>query len=185
MRIISGIAKGRRLVAPDGMQTRPTQDKTREALFSMIQAYVPNACVLDLFGGTGALALEAMSRGASKAVICDISRPAQKAIETNIMAVLGETDTVTLIKADYRVALKQLDGQSFDLVFLDPPYADEAAYLNSLTFILEHDMLSDGALVIVEKRKDIVICYPDGFQIIKSRNYSDTTIELLTKEETL
>ena len=99
MRIISGIAKGRRLVAPDGMQTRPTQDKTREALFSMIQAYVPNACVLDLFGGTGALALEAMSRGASKAVICDISRPAQKAIETNIKAVLGEMDTVALTTA--------------------------------------------------------------------------------------
>lgn len=179
------MAKGRRLVAPDGMQTRPTQDKTREALFSMIQAYVPDASVLDLFGGTGALALEAMSRGASKAVICDISRPAQKAIETNIKAVLGETDTVALIKADYRVALKQLDGQKFDLVFLDPPYADEAAYLNSLAFISEHSMLSEDALVIVEKRRNISIRYPDGFEIIKTRNYSDTVIELLTKEETL
>lgn len=179
------MAKGRRLVAPDGLQTRPTQDKTREALFSMIQAYVPGASVLDLFGGTGALALEAMSRGADKAVICDISRPAQKAIETNIKTVLGESKAAILIKADYRVALKQLAAQQFDLVFLDPPYADEAAYSNSLSFILENDMLSEDALVIVEKRRDASVSYPEGLTIIKSRNYSDTVIELLTKEETL
>ena len=179
------MAKGRRLVAPDGLQTRPTQDKTREALFSMIQTYVPDAHVLDLFGGTGALALEAMSRGAGKAVICDISRPAQKAIETNIRTVLGEANGAILIKSDYRAALKQLSDQKFDLVFLDPPYADEAAYHNSLSFILEHDMLSDDALVIVEKCRDSSISYPERFTVIKSRNYSDTVIELRTKEETL
>ena len=185
MRIIAGEAKGRRLVAPEGLQTRPTQDKTREALFSMIQAFVPDACVLDLFGGTGALALEAMSRGASRAFICDISRPAQKAIETNIRAVMGENVTVTLIKADYRVALKQLVNERFDLVFLDPPYADESAYADSLCFLLEHSMLAENALVIVEKRKDASIKYPEGLETVKSRNYSDTVIELLRKEETL
>ena len=173
------------MVAPEGLQTRPTQDKTREALFSMIQTYVPDACVLDLFGGTGALALEAMSRGASRAVICDISRPAQKAIETNIQAVLGKTDSVTLIKADYRVALKQLVNNKFDLVFLDPPYSDESAYSNSLIFLLEHAMLADDALVIIEKRKDTALSYPPGLSVVKSRNYSDTVIELLRKEEML
>lgn len=182
MRIIAGEFKGRRLAAPEGLATRPTQDKIREALFSMIQLYVPGATVLDLFGGTGALALEAISRGAESVYICDISRPAQKAIETNIDALLGETDRVTLIKADYRVALKLLSDKKFDLVFLDPPYADESAYTTGLSYLLEHDMLNSEAIAVVEKRKNASFVYPEGFEVIKSRNYSDTVIELLRRE---
>ena len=124
MRIISGEAKGRTLYAPPGQDTRPTSDKIRGSLFNIIGARVMDARVLDLFGGTGALALEALSRGAESAVIADNSRAAQQAIDRNARSVLKEEFDfrVQLIRGDYRSAIGALEGRMFDLVFLDPPY---------------------------------------------------------------
>ena len=122
MRIISGEAGGRTLFAPSGLDTRPTSDKIRGSMFNIIGARVVDARVLDLFGGTGALALEALSRGAEAAVIADNARQAMQVIERNARNVAGQDfdRRVRLIRADYRAAIERA-GIGFDLVFLDPP----------------------------------------------------------------
>ena len=130
MRIISGEAKGRALFAPPGSDTRPTSDKIRGSLFNIIASRVMDARVLDLFGGTGALALEALSRGAESAVIVDSSRQAWQVIERNARSVLKDDFEyrARILCADYRSAIAALEGSLFDLVFLDPPYRMVEAY---------------------------------------------------------
>ena len=119
MRIIAGQCGGAQLYAPRGMDTRPTQDKVKESLFSIIQAYVPGAQVLDLFAGSGALALEALSRGADFAALADRDREAVSCIRRN-----GEKlrfmDAMRIYAGDWRQALSQMKGEErrFDLVFL-------------------------------------------------------------------
>ena len=123
MRIIAGEARGRTLTAPKGMDTRPTQDYVRESLFNILQASVPEARVLDLFAGSGALALEALSRGAVKATLVDCSTDAVQCIKRNAET-LGFAERVTVIRSDWQAALMRLskNGERFTLVFLDPPY---------------------------------------------------------------
>ena len=121
MRIISGDARGRKLFAPAGDDTRPTADRIRESLFNIIGSRIWDAEVLDLFGGTGAMALEALSRGAGHAVIVDIARPAIQAIERNAQNVLKDDyrQRVRILQTDYRSAIGSLKGNRFDFVFLD------------------------------------------------------------------
>ena len=123
MRIIAGEAKGRKLYAPGGEDTRPTADRIRESVFGILGSRTQGARVLDLFGGTGALALEALSRGAAGATIIDSNVKAVACIRRNAEAVLGaECSTrAEIIRADYRKAIERLTG-AYDLVFLDPPY---------------------------------------------------------------
>ena len=122
MRIIAGEAKGRKLYVPGGEDTRPTADRIRESVFGILGPRVLEARVLDLFGGTGALALEALSRGAARATIVDSSVKAIACIRRNAEAVLGaDMARVEIFRADYRQAIERL-AQPFDLVFLDPPY---------------------------------------------------------------
>ena len=126
MRIIGGDARGRTLVAPAGEKTRPTQDYVRESLFNIIRWDVEDARVLDLFAGTGALSLEAVSRGARSAVLVDTDRAACAAIRKNMeTSRLGEK--CRLIARDFRAAMDALaaEGAQFDLVFMDPPYKME------------------------------------------------------------
>lgn len=183
MRIIGGEAGGRRLVAPEGSDTRPTADKTRESLFSILVREVPGADVLDLFGGTGALALEAMSRGANSAVIADVSVAAMKCINTNIKAVMGDRPGVRFIKADYRQALSLLRGSSFDLVFLDPPYRLSEAYAYSAGFLHENGMLAEGAVIVAERDKKTLIDWPRGLKLRDTRVYRDTAIDFVIPED--
>lgn len=120
MRVIAGSAGGRRLVAPRGEETRPTADRVREALFSSLQPVLPGAAVLDLFAGSGALAVEALSRGAARATLVERARPALAAIATNLdIADVGERAAV--VAAELPGALARVTGP-FDVVLLDPPY---------------------------------------------------------------
>ena len=124
MHIIAGQRRGAQLFAPKGMDTRPTQAKVKESLFNIIQAYVPEARVLDLFAGSGNLALEALSRGAQHAVMVDMDREAAACIRKNVDKLRFE-DCTSLYKCDWRQAIAQMKAQGvepFDLVFLDPPY---------------------------------------------------------------
>ena len=123
MRIIAGEAKGRKLYAPGGEDTRPTADRIRESVFGILGSRTQGARVLDLFGGTGALALEALSRGATGATIVDSNVKAVACIRRNAEAVLGAecSARAEIIRADYRKAIERLTG-AYDLVFLDPPY---------------------------------------------------------------
>ena len=182
MRIIGGQARGRRLVSPDGMDTRPTADKTRESLFSILMREVPGASVLDLFGGTGALALEAMSRGAERAVINDVSAGAIKAIRANVQAVMKNAPGIDVVKADYRTALKSLTGQRFDLIFLDPPYRMAEAYALSAELILQYGLLDEDGLIVAERLKDTSIPWPQGLTVTDTRLYRDTAIDFVAIE---
>lgn len=148
MRVITGSAKGVRLLTPDGMNTRPTSDRVKEGLFSILQFELEGRRVLDLFAGTGQLGIEALSRGAESAVFVDFSQPAVKLVKENIMrAKLQEKASV--VQADYASFLSNC-RQKFDIVFLDPPYAEKFLE-NALKKISEIDILRDGGIIICEK----------------------------------
>ena len=181
MRIISGEAKGRPLFAPSGVQTRPTSDKIRGALFNIIGSRVLDSRVLDLFGGSGALALEALSRGAESAVIVDNSRQAWQAIDRNARNVMKDDFDlrVRILKQDYRSAIAALAGGIFDLVFLDPPYRMVEAYGDALSRLLEMDMLAPGCLIVLERQREASVALPEPFNVIDTRNYSDTAVDFV------
>lgn len=181
MRIISGEAKGRTLFAPPGADTRPTSDKIRGSLFNIISSRVADARVLDLFGGTGALALEALSRGAESAVIVDNARQAQQMIERNAVNVLKDEFEyrVQILRMDYRAAIGALEGRLFDLVFLDPPYRMVEAYADALSRMYAAQMLAPGCLVLCERLKSAVLTPPEPFRVVDTRLYSDTAVDFL------
>jgi len=179
MRIISGEAKGRSLFAPSGAQTRPTSDKIRGALFNIIGVRVMDSRVLDLFGGSGALALEALSRGAESAVIADNAHLAWQAIDRNARNVLKDDFElrVRIIKQDYRGAIATLEGRIFDLVFLDPPYRMTEAYGDALERLLKADMLAPGCLIVMERQKGAQIPLPQAVDVFDTRQYGDTAVD--------
>lgn len=180
MRIISGEARGRTLFAPKGLETRPTSDKIRGSMFNIIGFRVIGARVLDLFGGTGALALEALSRGAASAVIADSAREAVQVIERNARNVLkDEYDSrVRLIRGDYRAAIERCEG-GFDLVFLDPPYRMTDAYGDALGRLLGRGLLKPGCLIVLERRESAAVALPEEFESFDTRRYGETAVEFV------
>lgn len=149
MRVISGIAKGIRLDSLEGNNTRPTLDRVKEALFNILQNDIRDADVLDLFSGSGALAIEALSRGAKSCVLCDKSNEAIQVIKKNLQKTRLEENT-RIIKDDYMKALQKLEQEyKFDLIFIDPPYRDNIA-VNAIQTILEFDLLSKNGIIILE-----------------------------------
>lgn len=140
MRIISGIVRGTKLETLEGNDTRPTLDRVKEPLFSIIQGYIMGAEVLDLFSGSGALALESLSRGAKSAVLCDRSRKAAEVIKRNIQKTHFDKSVELLIK-DYKKALDELKNKKFDIIFLDPPYKTDFG-IEAIKIIIENDMLN-------------------------------------------
>ena len=149
MRIISGSARGTKLVTLEGENTRPTLERVKEALFSMIQFEIANARVLDLFAGSGQLALEALSRGAAEADAVDSSSDANKVIRQNVEKT-RMTQKCRLWKMTSDAFLRANAGRrKYDLVFLDPPYA-KGLIPNSLAALHDGGMLSDEAVVVCE-----------------------------------
>ena len=140
MRIISGLARGTKLYTLEGENTRPTLDRVKEPLFSIIQNYIKDSVVLDLFAGSGALGLEALSRGAEKAILCDKSYEAMEIIKKNINKTHFEEKTKVLCM-DYKKCLSSVN-EKFDLIFIDPPYKNDIA-VNSVRIILENNLLSE------------------------------------------
>lgn len=150
MRIISGLMRGTKLFTLEGENTRPTLDRVKEALFSKIEFYLEDSVVLDLFSGSGALALESISRGAKHAVLCDSSFEAVKVIKQNIEKTRTE-DKTEVLKMNYNQALELLRnrGEKFDVVFLDPPYATDYA-VDATKYLVENSMVTDESLIIIE-----------------------------------
>lgn len=182
MRIISGFAGGRRLIAPAGDRTRPTSDKIRGSLFNILMARTPGARVLDVFGGTGAMALEALSRGAEHAVTIDTDRMAIEAIRKNAANVLGEDAKAKLdiIRSDYRKALSSLAG-TFDIVFLDPPYILTGAYADALEILSQRNLLTADAVIVCERARDAKVEYAGGYEIYDTRVYGETAVDILRR----
>lgn len=179
MRIISGTARGRTIVAPAGDRTRPTQDKVRESLFNIIRWDVMDARVLDLFAGTGALSLESLSRGAKSAVMIDADRAACEAIKKNIAACrMG--DRARLIVRDYRQAIDQLasEGTQFDVAFLDPPYRMENTG-EMCAALYDKGLLAKAFLLVVEHKRGLAPLVDERFEAFDQRDYGDTQITFI------
>ena len=175
MRIIGGINRGRKLKAPDGLSTRPTLDKVRSAVFNVLFD-VTGKSVLDMFGGSGAMTLEALSRGASSGVIIDNDRKAFAVIKENVKSLGAEAQT-DLRNGDFRKCVRF--GEQFDLIFLDPPYFEHLME-DALDLIDRNQLLTDNGIVVCETDAS---CVPDytafGFECIKSKRYGQTQVLFL------
>ena len=168
MRVVAGSARGRRLTTPAGPATRPTADRVREATFNALGSLgaVEGAAVLDLFAGSGAMGIEALSRGAARATFVDLDPRAVAAVRANLDAT-GLADRATVVRAD---AERWLPGGRFDLAVLDPPYAtDDAVWGRLLTGL-------DAGLVVLESDREVPL--PEGWGILRSRSYGGSVVVL-------
>ena len=179
MRVITGKARGVVLKTPDGMATRPTSDRVKEALFNIIQFEIPTAKVLDLFGGTGQLGIEALSREAKSAVFVDEREDACRLIRENLRRTKFEQDG-RVIRSDYMAYLKNCK-EKFDIILLDPPYA-EVFLENSLKMITEIDILQSGGIIVTERPngKELPWDFP-GYSRSKDYKYGNTLITIYRK----
>ena len=180
MRVITGKARGVVLKTPEGMQTRPTADRVKEAIFSIIQFEIPGTKVLDLFGGTGQLGIEALSRGAQSAVFVDAGEAACKLIKENLRRTKLE-EQARVVRSDY---LQYLSGcrEKFDIILLDPPYA-EVFLENSLNRISEIDILQTNGIIVTERPIEKALNWDlPGFSRSKDYKYGNTLITLYRKD---
>jgi 16S rRNA (guanine966-N2)-methyltransferase len=174
MRVIAGRWGGRRLQAPHGVATRPTSDRVREALFSVLGARVEGARVLDLFAGSGALGLEALSRGAAEATFVDSAPGAIRVVRANLEALGGEAD---VRRSDARrfLGAASAAARQYDLVFLDPPYRLAGRLGSELTAALPAVLAPDAAVVAESDRRAPLEL---GLPILDERRYGDTLIRI-------
>lgn len=180
MRVVSGTARGVILKTPEGLQTRPTADKVKEAMFSILQFDLPGAAVLDLFGGTGQLGIEALSRGAKSAVFVDAWDKACTLIKENLRRTKMEQSS-RVVRSDYLSYLRSCKEQ-FDIILLDPPYA-EVFLETALKCITEIDILRTGGIIVCERpmEKDLPWDFPN-FTRSKDYKYGKTIITLYRKD---
>lgn len=169
MRIIAGSARGRTFDAPQGRDTRPTLDRVRENVFNILQHTIRGAKVLDLFSGSGAMAFEAISRGAEEAVLVDIDRAAN-AIQRQNAAKLRMDGQCKILQCDWQHAVHQLAaaGERFKVIFLDPPYA-----MHDMTPVMEalRPLMTEDAVILLEHEAKVFPTTPDGFDLYDSRKY--------------
>lgn len=180
-RVVTGRFRGTILQAPEGDKTRPTTDKVKEALFSIIQSYVPDSEFLDLFAGSGQIGIEALSRGAKRVTLVERSGQAASIIAKNISKIRMEgSDEIRFHKKSTVQALELLGqaGEKFDIIFMDPPYKDVPQRLEETAkYIHDFDMLSPEGMLIVEHDKDCEM--PEeigGLKCVRSCSYGLTVI---------
>lgn len=178
MRIVAGKWRGRPLRAPKGLAVRPTADRVREAIFDILGEGVAGASVLDLFAGSGALGLEALSRGASRGVFVESVPAAFGILQKNIASLAaGEAEAFLL---DYRQAFRRLRARAirFDLVFLDPPYGKGLA-ADAAEGLSRAELVEPGGTVVVEEAaRSPDALFPEGWSISADRRYGDTRVTL-------
>jgi len=180
MRVITGKARGVQLKTPEGMLTRPTADRVKEALFSIINFDIPGAKVLDLFGGTGQLGIEALSRGATSAVFVDAREDACKIIRENLRRTKLEGQG-KVVRSDYLDYLRCC-REKYDIILLDPPYA-ETFLENALNCITEIDILQTGGIIITERPlgKELLLNF-EGYTRSRDYKYGNTLLTLYRKD---
>ena len=181
MRIIAGKYRSRKLSTLEGLSTRPTLDQVKEAIFNSLGGYLVDMNILDVFGGSGALSLEAISRGARHSTIRDSNFAAIEIIKKNASS-LGVEEQLTIIHGTYNSILKKLIKEKYDIVFLDPPFRMKV--IDELCiFLMENDMIAIGGYIVCEyPKEDIVQKDYDGYRIKLCRRYASSEILILERE---
>ena len=174
MRIIAGKHKGLILKDFEYTNIRPTLDRVRESIFNIIQFDVTGANVLDLFGGTGAVSLEFVSRGAN-VVTCDASADSVRVIKANFHKA---KEPLNLIEGDYKFTLKKLSGKQFDFIYLDPPFATDFGEI-AIKFIAKYNLLAGDGLIIFEHATGAVFKLPEGYSVTDERKYGQTSVSFI------
>lgn len=179
MRIISGVRRGTVLLSPKGEETRPTTDRVRENIFNLIQTEIYGKTVLDLFSGSGAMGIEALSRGADFCLFSDISKDAVEVIKKNVNKT-SFSDKAEIKNSSFENVLKGITG-NYSLIFLDPPY--HKGYLNkAIELLIEKKLLSDDALIVCETDYDEEIGTFEGISLIKDKTYGRVRVRIFRKE---
>ena len=167
MRVIAGKVRGLTLKTLEGESTRPTRDMVREALFSILINKLPDCTFLDLFAGSGAIGIEALSRGASKAYFCDNNKDAVEIIKANLEKARMIDDSI-VFKGDYQLFIKELAGKKFDIIFVDPPY-NKGLGISAIEMISKENLLADEGIIVFET--DQIEVVPDSIGIYKRYDY--------------
>ncbi len=164
MKVSSGIYGSRKLVSKEGLTTRPTLDKVKQAIFNIIGNSIIDATFLDLFSGSGQIGIEAISRSSKKVYFNDSNYEAYKIIQTNINNLGIEKEKYELTKKDYKKCLKEINDK-LDIIFLDPPYKKIEFYKESLALLKQCSLLKPSSIIICEANKDMENIQIDGFNL--------------------
>lgn len=172
MRVISGKYKNKQLKGFNINGTRPTMDRIKESMFAMIQNYLPNAVVLDLFAGSGSLGIEALSNNCKVCYLVDNNKIAINTIKENLKGI----ENAIVINEDFLLALKSFKIK-FDIIFLDPPYNNDLINI-ALDKIYEYDLLNNGGIIVCEHERNLISKY----DLLKNRKYSSKEISIFIKK---
>ena len=179
MRVIAGSFKGRKIAAPKGDDIRPTTDRVKEAIFSMIQENTEGSVCLDLFAGTGALGIEALSRGAERVYFCDNAPAALESLRRNLDACRAGAERAVILKADWRNAVFKIT-EKCNLVFIDAPYEMCEYYPQILTVLSGKEALRQGAYLVIERDAGAGgYALPAGYERIQEKRYGGIGVDLL------
>lgn len=175
MRVISGIAKGRNLKAPRGLKTRPTTDRVKEALFNILGQTMQGSSFLDLFAGTGAIGIEALSRGAESLVLVEKGPQALRVIKENL-ELTGLGNNAKVINKDVYIAMETLQSEQYDYIFMDPPYLKE--HEGKVLCIIDRlSLLKDNGIVVIERSKlDTLPLQVGRIKLYREEKYGDTVL---------
>ena len=183
VRIIAGTARGRKIETLEGMETRPTLDRVKEAVFGSLQFRIPYAKVLDLFAGSGNLGLEALSRGAKRVVLNDRNPACIEIIRRNVQT-LGFSDAARTMNLDYAAAIERLssEGEAFDLAFLDPPYR-EGLSEDAVKRLFESRLILPGGTVVLEHAAELP---PNGvpgvYRVVRTKRFGKCGYSLIEED---
>jgi 16S rRNA (guanine(966)-N(2))-methyltransferase RsmD len=184
MRIISGTSKGRKLVTPKSQSLRPTSDRVKESIFNILRLEMEGKVVLDLFAGTGNLGIEALSRGAKKAIFVEKGRQAIRLIQRNLSQLgLEEWSEIVPKDANRAIGILKQRGESFDVILMDPPY--EKGLIHKTLMKLRSNPIynKDSILVIEHNKREPLPIILAGWNLIRQRKIGDTVISFLTPQE--
>ncbi len=179
VRVISGRCRGTHLEAPEGQNTRPTTDRIKETLFNMIAFDMPECEFLDLFSGSGAMAIECLSRGGNRAVLVEKDPIALACIERNLEKTRLKSGA-SVLGEDVIKALEKIEGQSFDVIFMDPPYALENIE-QILNILAEKAFLKEDGYIILERSTKSIVKLPQNLVLWKEKQYKTTTLSFIKK----
>ena len=184
LRVISGKARGLKLDTPKNQDVRPTTDRVKESLFNMINSYIMDSNILDLFAGTGSLGIECLSRGAKNCVFVDKSKDSINIVRSNVKKARVENES-TILNVDFKDAVKRLStqNQKFDVIFMDPPYY-ENMFIECLKSIDEFNLLDEDGIIVVEHdTKDLFEDSIGRLNKSREKKYGNTTLTFYKLEE--